>query len=96
LITGWFLYTAFHIVIEEHIPRGVGSFEKLGGPGLEGHFSGKKGHLKNLFGDPPPPVAQKISVSVPFWGSKKFSGHKIKKYPGYIIFFPEIKAFFRK
>jgi hypothetical protein len=26
--------------------RGVGSFEKLRGPGFEGHFSKKKGHFK--------------------------------------------------
>jgi hypothetical protein len=43
--------------------RGVGSFEKLGGPGFEGHFSEKKGHLQNFFWRPLPP------------NKKTFSGH---------------------
>ena len=61
---------------QERQSRGVGSFEKLGGQALRGTFR-KKRALKNLFfGDPPPtPVVKKISVSVPFWGSKNVSGH---------------------
>ena len=72
--------------------RGVGSFEKFGGPCSEGHFSKKKRALNLFFfGDlppPPPPVAKKISVSVPFMGSKKFSGHTVL--PKYKKIFPEI------
>ena len=60
------------------------------------------------FGDLPPPVAKKISVSVPFWESKKFSGHtpispkydKIfpetpKNVPDIFYFSPKLKHFSR-
>jgi hypothetical protein len=52
LLCGWFTNYTFCA----QIPRGVGSFEKLGEPGFEGHFSknlGVKkfsGHTKKFSG----------------------------------------------
>jgi hypothetical protein len=44
------------------------------------------------FGDLPP-VAKKFSVSVPFWESKKFSGHT-PIFPKYEKIFPETRKNF--
>jgi hypothetical protein len=61
----------------KNLTQGRRKLRKVGGgPGFEGHFSEKKGHLKIIFG-------QCTILGV-------------KKYSGYMIFFPEIKTFFRK
>jgi hypothetical protein len=58
--------------------RGVGSFEKLGGPGFEGHFSRRKRASKKFFWRPylPPPPLGQCSIL----GVKEFSGHP-KNFP---------------
>ena len=90
--------------------QGRRKLRKVGGGRLWGALFEKKRALKNFFGmtSPPfpPPVAKKILVSVPFWGSKKFSGHTTvftkheknfpeihKNFPHIWYFSPKLKHF---
>ena len=94
--------------------QGCRKLRKVGGAKLWGALFEKKGHLKIFFwvNSPPPPpptpppVAKKISVSVPFRGSKHFSGNttvfpkneqiflKIpKNFPHIWYFSPKLKHF---
>ena len=59
---------------------------KLGGPGFEGHFSNKKGHLKFF--------SRKCWRRGRRASQKKFSGHTKKNFSRYIIFFPNMKKNF--